>query len=70
MSAARPHCAAGIRQNGLLTSDHLTFVIPGRASFLARTRNPSHRDPCGSMDSGLAPLRFAPRNDESVVIFA
>jgi hypothetical protein len=34
----------------------------------ARTRNPSHRDPCGPMDSGLAPLRFAPRNDEGVVI--
>src|SRR6185312_16122965 len=43
---------------------HPTVVIPGRASFLARARNPSHRDPCGPMDSGLAPLRIASRNDE------
>ncbi|MGH6765235.1 MAG: hypothetical protein ACREC2_06390, partial [Bradyrhizobium sp.] len=41
---------------------HPTVVIPGRASFLARARNPSNRDRCGPMDSGFA-LR-APRNDE------
>ena len=33
---------------------HPTVVIPGRASFLARTRNPSNRDHCGPMDSGFA----------------
>src|SRR6185437_7827020 len=34
----------------------------GARSEAERARNPSHRDPCGPMDSGFA--LHAPRNDE------
>ena len=63
-----PHCRRG---RGRCTSRRL--VIPGCAACLpllrhsgaraARTRNPLGRNDRGWMDSGLAPLRFTPRND-------